>query len=323
MKPSKLHPPVIILTILTTLTAASGAFAATQKLDEQFAKLPHFYYDYCAPWEPSPYDVTFNPKATLALAVELQKLGHEQAITQLREWAQRPDGGKIIPLCRLLFKPRAGGAFRSPRLGHYDTLPLTDASEKSLVPIAIVDGIPFLISKLHILMDTETPAREEDYLKYCETECDWNPAIYRNATDDEISSAAAKLLASASFLNDTIRKYWAPFILKQTKPPEPRKNPVDYTVMTPAERKSALEKYLDSKFDMAGVPTEREADFYEILELLSSDQPRILPRVLVCSATFLSADKARLSLFNGHNVGGQIFMKKKGRWVYLGGYWID
>lgn len=113
----------------------------------------------------------FKSRAYLALVVELQALGPEEAGRLLRQWSGREDGMKVIPLCRMLFVAREGGVFRGPRLGWGNSCPREDRADWPLEPIAVVEGIPFLVSPRHPRMEKAETGRE--YLEYCLGECDW------------------------------------------------------------------------------------------------------------------------------------------------------
>lgn len=114
----------------------------------------------------------FNSRAYLALAVELQALGPTEAGRFLHQWSGREDGVKVIPLCRMLFVAREGRVFRGPKLGWGNSCPREDKADWPLEPIALVDGIPFLVSPRHPRMDKAETGRE--YLDYCLSECDWS-----------------------------------------------------------------------------------------------------------------------------------------------------
>lgn len=128
----------------------------------------------------------------LAAAIKLQALEKDEAIKGLRVLATRhstPDD-TIIILCRMLFTAKPDGQFRSPALG----APTIVGGRESftLVPIEIVEGVPFLVVKGYSLAGVAEPA--EVYLNYCVAECDWNTFKYKTKTAAEKTTALDKLV---------------------------------------------------------------------------------------------------------------------------------
>jgi len=106
-------------------------------------------------------------------AVKLQALGQTRALKKLQVMAQdREAGDRVIILCRLLFTNRPGSDFRGPRLGWAVFPGGTDYIDWPLEPVALVDGVPFLIVQGYRLSGLAESGA--GYLNYCETHCAWS-----------------------------------------------------------------------------------------------------------------------------------------------------
>jgi len=139
-------------------------------------------------------------------AVALQQLGREKAIVQLHKMAgsRHPwPAQRVTILCRMLFTNKSGSLFRSPVLGYpyfldsdNSLFPPQERSEAEwpLVPIELVDGVPFLVVRLYWL--NGLPERDEDYLRYCEMNCAWSSFRYSLKTAQEKQDALNKLINS-------------------------------------------------------------------------------------------------------------------------------
>jgi hypothetical protein len=171
--------------------------------------LPHFFYDYDPltvahekhekiediDWAPfmksASMPVDFDSAAYLSLAIEIQALGKEKAIVTLRDLAMRSDGTKVIPLCRLLFVAHEGRPFRAPAFGGPAECPRSDHGHWPLEPIAIVDGVPFLITDGYVLAGW--PESGASYLEYCISDCLWNPERFVMPTKEGFLDASDKI----------------------------------------------------------------------------------------------------------------------------------
>ncbi len=103
---------------------------------------------------------------------------------------------RTIILCRMLFSEKPG---RKPRrLASFLCLFLggTSATDWPLAPIELVDGVPMLIAQQTPAYNGPAPEEAQAYIRYCATECDWNPFRYKSKTPAEKSAALARLLAS-------------------------------------------------------------------------------------------------------------------------------
>lgn len=133
----------------------------------------------------------FDCAGYAALAAALQKAGPEQAAAQLRVLAKRDDALKVVPLCRMLFTAKAGSTFRGPRLGGGSTCPRTDGADWPLDPIALIDGVPFLVTAKYGAM--LTPETAAEYVEYCLAECAWSATPLSTPDKTAVDAAFAKL----------------------------------------------------------------------------------------------------------------------------------
>src|SRR5262249_46829341 len=87
---------------------------------------------------------------------------------------------RVIVLCRMLFTARPGSEFRRPRLGvsSFGRFGFPGQTEDWLLePIALVDGVPFLIVNGYQVAGLQEPGPA--YLHYCFAECDWSDYRFR------------------------------------------------------------------------------------------------------------------------------------------------
>jgi hypothetical protein len=101
---------------------------------------------------------------------------------------------QVIILCRMLFTQRPGADFRRPMIGGASFFGGTDYADWPLEPIELVDGIPFLITRGYFIAGLAE--RDEGYLRYCETNCDWSGFRYTTKNESQKRDALSKLLAS-------------------------------------------------------------------------------------------------------------------------------
>jgi RNA polymerase sigma factor (sigma-70 family) len=157
-------------------------------------------------------------------ALSLQALGKEAGIAKLKELAESDtDGFKTIPLCRMLFTPKAGREFRRPALGT-----MTFAGSRAfgmnpeprdwpLAPLEIVEGVPFLLTTNMTL--AKSPESAQRYLQYCLDECVWKTTLYAPKTTEELRQALATLLADKR-LKGVYEESDQLFLAKQLEVPE-------------------------------------------------------------------------------------------------------
>ena len=138
----------------------------------------------------------------LEAARSLQALGKERACALLKELAAKEqlpkDYGwpflRTVTLCRMLFRAKPKGSFRRARIGAWVFVGKWDSDDWPLEPIAIVDGVPFLVTGGAMLGGQPEPPTS--YVQYCIEECDWNDFRYKAKTKDEKRKALDSLLSS-------------------------------------------------------------------------------------------------------------------------------
>lgn len=132
-----------------------------------------------------------DARAYLEEAVRLQQLGETAAIAALKERSKQ-EGLQVIVLCRMLFVARQDAAFRAPNLGWGSACQRVDKGDWPLDPIALVDGIPFLVSPRYHSKNREESAAE--YLDWCLEHCDWNPVRHVNVDKAAAEQALNRLM---------------------------------------------------------------------------------------------------------------------------------
>ncbi len=152
----------------------------------------------------------FHARAYLSLAVELQALGPAEAGRLLRQWSEREDGVKVIPLCRMLFVAREGGSFRGPKLGWGNSCPREDKADWPLEPIALVDQIPFLVCPRYARLEKVETGRE--YVDYCLSECDWGKHRFVMPAEEAFVEAQRKL---SGLVGGTRKGVWSLYFKQQ------------------------------------------------------------------------------------------------------------
>ncbi len=155
----------------------------------------------------SPESSRFHPykiAVVLSSARELQNMGREASVAQLREWAKSSDREfKVIVLCRMLFKGK-GTELRPPLLGSPLLLGDTTYKDWPLSPITIFEGLPVLIAHGYLLMGV--PESATSYLDYCVKNGEWETTAYIAKTPEEIRSSIGRLVKDAKWrreLRDT------------------------------------------------------------------------------------------------------------------------
>ena len=152
----------------------------------------------------------FRCESYLEAAEALQALPETQRLAQLRAWTAGRNGirgngeleTQVVVLCRMLFEPKEGQTFRAAIKGgpvYVGDPPGLDPYQPRspppwpLVPITLVDGIPFCIQT-----GTGTIAGQlesaENYLYYCSHEFQWTSRRYAPATLEARQKALAKLI---------------------------------------------------------------------------------------------------------------------------------
>jgi hypothetical protein len=131
----------------------------------------------------------------IAAAAKLREVGKDRAAAILLELAGgRECANAAIVLSRMLFVARPKSEFRRPLLGLPCCVGGTSAGDWPLEPMAVVDGVPFLVVRGYNLFGSaEAPLR---YVRYCIRECDWGNADLKPKSAVEKRKALEKLLAS-------------------------------------------------------------------------------------------------------------------------------
>jgi len=211
----KWHPLISGVAVIAALSLGCATHCNADVVD-RFGKLPRFFYDFTEPvreWG----SVDFDSAAYLSEAIELQSLGEKQTVALLRELAKRKDGSKIVPLCRMLFVARKDRVFRAPAFGMPNNCPRSDGSyDWPLEPIAIVDGVPFLITNGYTIAGK--PESGAQYLEYCVSECAWNPERFGMPSAQGLHEAYERLRGYTHF-DAVVGKVWFPFFKSQIERP--------------------------------------------------------------------------------------------------------
>jgi hypothetical protein len=182
---------ILVLTGLTCETPRIEETTPSTDIQKMLQKLP------------APFNGSYSSDAYLTAASLLQKLGREKAILALRNYSQAHDNAppeldQVFVLCRMLFVSKKGGEFRRPRLGAPEFL-RGKRSDWPLEPVAIEDGIPFLVIRGYRLEGVAE--RPVDYLQYCESECAWNSYEFSTRSEEAKRLALTKLLSRPIFKN--------------------------------------------------------------------------------------------------------------------------
>jgi hypothetical protein len=146
-------------------------------------------------------------------AIHLQKMPHEDRIKRLRVLAENDKEMKVIVLCRMLFTAKKNGKFRAPAVGMPCCMGGSKPDDFPLVPIEIVDGIPFVVVRGYDIEGFPEPS--VDYLKYCLDNCDWSSTRFVVPSQDAKTKSLDKLLASKTWkrLSEDDRR----FLISQVK----------------------------------------------------------------------------------------------------------
>ncbi|WP_277509550.1 hypothetical protein [Ereboglobus sp. PH5-5] len=296
------------------------------EIEELFAELPSFFHNYSEKAKEQS-EVSFDSKGYMKLASALQKQREEHAVPMLRKLAKRPDGSKVAALCRMLFVARKDGVFRAPMWGAPDSLPRPDGKKWPLEPIAIMQGVPVLVTRGHALAGKVESA--ESYIEYCVAECDWRTQQFYTAKQRVIELAIAKILIDISPEGPWINQDWINFVQTQVRhashradtptiwQDSSRKIPPEKNPALPGDfssRRAALRKALCASFNINSIPPEREADFCEILTVYLHKERYLYNSIT--NISFSSPTKAYLNFFDNdsRHGGGASLTKMIGQW---------
>ena len=162
------------------------------------------------------FDGSYKVDPFIRAAVALQKMGKEKACEKMLELSAGPKRHEsMFVLCRMLFTKKPAGEFRLPALGVPTFLGETRQPDWPLVPIELVDGVPFLITRGYALGGRGEHGKS--YLLYCIKECAWNDVAFKEMDPKAKQAALNKLLAPPKWkvpLTDFEKK----FLAEQIKP---------------------------------------------------------------------------------------------------------
>jgi hypothetical protein len=139
----------------------------------------------------------FKALPYLRAAEALQAAGKDKAFELLRELATKDDDWphtRTVVLCRMLFKAKEGSEFRRARMGGPTLISGTEIRDWPLEPIAVVEGVPFLLARAYLLAGTSE--KPSDYVEYCVQNCDWNDFKFKPVSKSELREALNTLLSS-------------------------------------------------------------------------------------------------------------------------------
>jgi hypothetical protein len=148
-------------------------------------------------------------------AALLQEMDKEKACEQLMKLAKKDDeDGQVTLLCRLLFSKRENKPFRAPLLGGPIFIGGTSETDWPLLPIEILDDVPFFVIEGYNVGGYPEPSHL--YLKYCLENCEWSKTRFGRVDDKTIDKALKKLLASKKWRRP-LTDYEREHLISQTK----------------------------------------------------------------------------------------------------------
>jgi hypothetical protein len=164
----------------------------------------------------------FKSAVYMNVAADLQTMPKERAIEHLKSWSQSGClDMEIIILCRMLFEAKKEEIFRNPRIGGSLVCGFSGSGEMQklalsrfkLIPICIVDGVPFLIVQANFGSGPPTETGVE-YLSYCLESMQWNAFQYKKA-DRETLEASYKKLLQTYYHDRTLNSWEISFLRSQ------------------------------------------------------------------------------------------------------------
>jgi hypothetical protein len=149
------------------------------------------------PWDAHGYPGPYRVDPYIKAAMYLQSMRRADAGKALLDLARYENSQRrnVVILCRMLFTTRPGRKFRAPGFGGSMYLASNArASDWPREPIALVDGVPFVIV---VGYDLDGRAEfEDDYVRYCIRNCDWNSYRFQTRNPQQKQDALRKLVAS-------------------------------------------------------------------------------------------------------------------------------
>jgi hypothetical protein len=146
---------------------------------------------------------SFKTDPYIQVAADLQALGRDAGCAALLRAATNTSASgsyalsPIFVLHRMLFTNTTSGDFRAPLIGGFTFVGDSTDSDWPLRPIALVDGIPFVVARRFFLSGTPEPP--EAYLRYCLSECTWSSTKFSPRNKHQKNTALAKLIASKNW----------------------------------------------------------------------------------------------------------------------------
>lgn len=148
-------------------------------------------------------------------AAALQEMGKEKACGKLVDLAKTDDeNGQVAILCRLLFSKKGKKPFRSPLLGDPICIGGTSEGDWPLIPIGIIDDVPFLVVINYNVAGFPEPSLH--YLNHCLKNCEWTKIRFDQINDKIIERALKKLLTSRKWKRP-LSDYERQCLISQTK----------------------------------------------------------------------------------------------------------
>ena len=146
----------------------------------------------------------------LRTACFLQAKGKAKAFSLLRELANKntESDAQTLVLCRMLFAAKPGSSFRRAAVGAPVLFGGSRFDDWPLEPIAIVDGVPLLVTFGYRLGGEPEP--QSKYVDYCIQKCNWNDTQYEPKSKVQQQNAVKKLLSTTKWkgaLEDYERKF--------------------------------------------------------------------------------------------------------------------
>jgi hypothetical protein len=204
------------------IATAAAASAAVETDSHTPPTIPAPSTDISVDSLPAPTISAYRCDPYIECAAKFQALGKERALPVLRQLAKstgRRDH-RVILLCRMLFSNRPDKPLSRPALGA-GGFPRGDSSSWPDEPLAIVDGVPFLIVFGYSLGGV--PEHPSWYLDRCEKDADWSTYRYRPRSMKDKEASLAKFLALPAWMPPADKRERATYERQIGPPAEPEK----------------------------------------------------------------------------------------------------
>jgi hypothetical protein len=187
--------PMVVILFLPSESNLAVSQPAKESKDINLEELPGFKRP-------------FKVRAYVRAAAILQEMGKRKACEQLRKSAEGGDDGQVAILCRLLFSKKEKIHFREPGFGAPLYLGGTSEAEWPLLPIELVDDVPFRVVYSYNLLGT--PESSTHYLSFCLQNCEWSHTQFGRISEKSIERGLQRLLGSGKWkrpLSEFERQY--------------------------------------------------------------------------------------------------------------------